>query len=94
MNILLETVNSNNIYLILYHVCVETLITGKMIPSETNNPPADPVIVRKRRYLIQCARFVSRITFIRYAQSQIFGRPNMLKVFERKIIKGSKQKVK
>jgi len=34
---------------------------------------------QKRRYQIQCARRVSGITFIRYAQNQKIGKLNNLK---------------
>jgi hypothetical protein len=40
----------------------------------------------KRRYIIQCSRRVSEITFPRYmyVRSQNIGKPNNLKVLERK----------
>ena len=46
---------------------------------------------QKHRYLIKYTRRVSRITFIRYARSQMIEKLNKLKVFVSKKIKGSKQ---
>ena len=38
-------------------------------------------IEKKLRCLIKCIRYVSRTTFIRYAESQTIGMSNNLKVF-------------
>ena len=45
----------------------------------------------KQRYQIYCAPRIPGITFIRYAQNRNIGKPNNLKVFGSKKVKGPKQ---
>ena len=49
--------------------------------------------IEKRRYQIVYAPRVSRITFIRYAQSQSIWKPNNFKIFGSKKTKGPNEEI-